>query len=154
MATRLAVDRFHRKGHKHPMCATLTNADCTCNGNKEVFEGVNSSVAEQSFSFLTKFKLSLRSLAYPNSTIYMILLLHLWNAKRTNLSPDDFGVATRYFSETIMPMFLTKCVYETTQSDANTTTNQMESEVDDSQSEEYDLQETNDLDLYEEMEED
>lgn len=136
------------------MCATLTNADCTCNGNRVVFEGVNSSVAEQSFSLLTKFKLSLRALAYPNSTVYTILLLHLWNAKRTKLSPDDFDVATRYFSETIVPMFLTKCVYETTTSHANTTSNQMDPEVDDNQSDEYDLQDITDLDLYEEMEED
>jgi hypothetical protein len=110
---RLAVDRFHRRGHKHPMCNTTTNPDCSCNGNRDVFDNINSSIAEQSFSYLSRFKFTLRGLAYPNSTIYMILLLHLWNVKRTKMRPDHFGLAAQHFSDTIKPMFLTKCVYET-----------------------------------------
>lgn len=119
VSMRLAVDRFHRKGHTHRMCATLTNADCICNGNRDIFENVNTSIAEQCFSYISKFKFTLRGLAYPNSSVYLLLLLHLWNLKRTNIRPDNFGLATCHFPNSIMAMFLTKCVYETLQADAS-----------------------------------
>ena len=106
------MDRFHQKGHVHPMCKTTTNADCVCNGNRDVFQSINTSVAEQCFSYLSKFKWSLRGLGYPHSTIFMLLLLHLWNIKRSQMRPDQFGLASRHLT-TIQPIFLTKCVFET-----------------------------------------
>lgn len=111
MNIRVTVDRFHQKGHVHPMCKTITNADCVCNGNRDVFQSINTSVAEQCFSYLSKFKWSLRGLGFPHSTIFMILLLHLWNIKRSQMRADDFGLAARYL-RTIQSMFLTKCVFE------------------------------------------
>ncbi|CAK9189242.1 unnamed protein product [Sphagnum troendelagicum] len=111
---RLAVDRFHRKGHVHPMCHTSTNPDCVFNGNSEIYQNINSSIAEQSFSYLSQFKLSLRGLAYPNSTFFSLMLLHLWNCRRVCISPDSRGVGKNaVFKEKIMPIYETYCVFET-----------------------------------------
>ncbi|CAF2139560.1 unnamed protein product [Rotaria magnacalcarata] len=112
---RVAVDRFHHKNHVHSMCKTITNPNCAANGNDEVYKGINTGIAEQSFRYLSEFKLSLRRFAYPTSTIFSILLLHLWNCRRTNRSPDSFGLATQYMSEKIKPRFLTCCIFETAQ---------------------------------------
>ena len=122
---KIAVDRFHQKGHVHPMCKTTTNADCICNGNREVFQSINTSVAEQCSSYLSKFKRCMRGLAFPHSTPFMLLLLHVWNIKKTQMRADDFGLAAQYL-KSMQPTFLTKCVFETvyviTQSHLRTTT--------------------------------
>ncbi|CAF1229878.1 unnamed protein product [Rotaria sordida] len=112
---RVAVDRFHHKNHVHKMCKSITNPDCALNGNDEIYNGINTVIAEQSFRYLSEFKLSLRRLAYPTSTIFSILLLHLWNCRRTQISPDQFGLATKYISEKVKPLFLTYCIFETAQ---------------------------------------
>ena len=112
---RIAVDRFHHKNHVHHMCKTITNPDCALNGNDEVYNGINTVIAEQSFRYLTEFKLSLRRLAYPTSTIFSILLLHLWNCRKANISPDSIGLAKKYIPDKIKPLFLTYCIFETAQ---------------------------------------
>ncbi len=112
---RVAVDRFHIKNHVHKMCKTITNPDCLLNGNDDVYNGINTVLAEQSFRYLTEFKLSIRRLAYPTSTIFSILLLHLWNCRNTKILPDHFGLASKCFPEKIKPLYLTYCIFETTQ---------------------------------------
>lgn len=110
---RIAVDRFHHRNHVHHMCKTITNPDCVLNGNQEIYNGINTAIAEQSFRYLTEFKLSLRRLAYPTSTIFSILLLHLWNCRRVNISPDTVGLANKYIPNKIKRLFQTYCVFET-----------------------------------------
>ena len=102
---RLAVDRFHRKEYKHPMCSTLANTACKYNENGGAVSSVNSSVVEQSFSFLNKLELSFRGLGYPNSTLLLILLLHLWNTKRPDTSLDDIDLARDTFLRPSCPCF-------------------------------------------------
>jgi hypothetical protein len=104
---RVAVDRFHLKNHVHSICKTITNPDCALNRNDEIYHGINTVIAEQLFRYLTEFKLSLRRLAYPTSTIFSILLLHLWNCRRTKISPDSFGLAMMYIPDKIKPLFQT-----------------------------------------------
>ncbi|CAF3497480.1 unnamed protein product [Rotaria socialis] len=116
---RIAVDRFHHKNHVHSMCKTITNPDCTTNGNYEAYQGINTGIAEQSFRYLSEFKLSLRRLAYPTSTIFSILLLHLWNCRRVQISPDCFGLAMKYIPDKIKPLFRTYCIFETAQLSSN-----------------------------------
>jgi hypothetical protein len=117
---RLAVDRFHRKNHVHPMCSTTTNPDCAANGNEEIYRHINTGIAEQSFRYLTEFKLSLRRLAFPTSTLFSFLLLHLWNCRQMKISPDSFGLAAPFLSDKIKPMFLTYCIFETVKQDQAT----------------------------------
>ncbi|CAF1059852.1 unnamed protein product [Rotaria sp. Silwood1] len=112
---RVAVDRFHHKNHVHSICKTITNPDCALTGNDEIYRGINTSIAEQSFRYLSEFKLSLRRLAYPTSTVFSILLLHLWNCRRIQISPDSFGLGVKYMSDKIKPLFLTYCIFETAQ---------------------------------------
>ncbi|CAF4608377.1 unnamed protein product [Rotaria sp. Silwood2] len=112
---RVAVDRFHHKNHVHSICKTITNPDCALTGNDEIYGGINTSIAEQSFRYLSEFKLSLRRLAYPTSTVFSILLLHLWNCRRIQISPDSFGLGVKYMSDKIKPLFLTYCIFETAQ---------------------------------------
>jgi hypothetical protein len=118
---RLAVDRFHRKNHVHPMCNTVTNPDCAENGNEEVYRCINTGIAEQSFRYLTEFKLSLRRLAFPTSTLFSFLLLHLWNCRQVKISPDSHGLASEFLQDKIKPMFLTYCVFETAEEDQRNT---------------------------------
>ena len=117
---RMAVDRFHRRNHVHPMCNTITNPDCAANGNDEIYEGINTGIAEQSFRYLSEFKLSLRRLAFPTSTLFSFLLLHLWNCRQTKLSPDSHGIGQHCMADKIKPMFLTYCIHETCQMDPST----------------------------------
>jgi hypothetical protein len=113
--TRLAVDRFHRKNHVHPMCNTITNPDCALNGNNEIYKDINTGIAEQSFRYLSEFKLSLRRLAFPTSTLFSFILLHLWNCRQTKISPDSYGLASKFIGEKVRAMFVTYCIFETTE---------------------------------------
>ena len=112
---RVAVDRFHHKNHVRNICKTLTNLDCALSGNEEIYCGINTAIAEQAFRYLSEFKLSLRRLAYPTSSIFSILLLHLWNCRSTDISPDSFGLAAKYIPDKVKPLFLTYCIFETAQ---------------------------------------
>ncbi|CAF1627339.1 unnamed protein product, partial [Didymodactylos carnosus] len=59
----LVLDRFHLKGHTTPMCRKMMNPDDNEHGAR--FKNINTSVCEQFFSFLTKFRSSLRGFNYP-----------------------------------------------------------------------------------------
>ncbi|CAF4848562.1 unnamed protein product [Rotaria socialis] len=79
----LVLDRFHRKGHTRPMCRKMMNPDDDRYGTK--FKDINTSVCEQFFSFLTKFRCSLRGFNYPTSTLFSLLLSHLKNCHTTGI---------------------------------------------------------------------
>ncbi|UJR34400.1 hypothetical protein I4U23_021807 [Adineta vaga] len=97
------------------MCKTVTNADCLSNGSDDVYNGINSVIAEQSFRYLTEFKLSIRRLAYPKSTIFSIFLLHLCNYRNTKISPDCTGLGSKCLPKTFKPLYLKYCIFETTE---------------------------------------
>jgi hypothetical protein len=80
-------DRFHNTVHKGELCKTIFNPDF--GPNKELLSGVNTSIAEQTFSYLTRFKCALRSFSYPTSALFTILLFHLKNCDKLNQSPSQ-----------------------------------------------------------------
>jgi hypothetical protein len=83
----MAVDRFHVKNHKRAMCKTIMKPDHPCHNN--IYASINTEVAEQLFSYLSKFKHSFRGYNYPKSTIFFTILFHLKNCKTTGISSFD-----------------------------------------------------------------
>ncbi|CAF5194665.1 unnamed protein product, partial [Rotaria magnacalcarata] len=49
----MAIDRFHVKNHKRPMCKTVMRPDHPC--HNDIYASINTQVAEQGFSYLSKF---------------------------------------------------------------------------------------------------
>jgi hypothetical protein len=89
MSMTLVTDRFHNTVHTGKLCKTLFNPDSE--ENKIKFIGINTSIAEQTFSYLTHFKLALRSFSYPTSALFTILLFHLKNCDKIFQDPDQKG---------------------------------------------------------------
>jgi hypothetical protein len=106
----VVLDRFYRKGHVRPMCRKVMNPDDNQHG--VLFKNVNTSVCEQFFSFLTKFRYSLRGFNYPTSTLFTLLLFHLKNSHTTGIKTNDFGLGRRFLADKIRPHFLSPCVFE------------------------------------------
>ena len=113
----LVLDRFHRKGHVRPMCRKMMNPDDTYHGT--TFKDINTSVCEQFFSFLTKFRSSLRGFNYPASTLFTSLLFHLKNSHTTGIKTTAFGLGYCYFPDKIRPHFVSPCIFESINSDIN-----------------------------------
>lgn len=80
MKMTLVSDRFHNTVHKGTLCKTIFNPDY--GKNKELLKGVNTSIAEQTFSYLSKFKSALRTFSYPTSALFTILIFHLKNCDK------------------------------------------------------------------------
>lgn len=80
----MAIDRFHAKNHTRPMCRTIMQPDHPCHNN--IYESVNTEVAEQMFSYLSKFKNSFRGYNYPKSTVFFTILFHLKNCATIGIS--------------------------------------------------------------------
>ncbi|CAF0829804.1 unnamed protein product [Adineta steineri] len=106
----LALDRFHRKGHVRPMCKKLMNPDDKQHGDK--FKHINTSICEQFFSFLTKFRFASRGFNYPTSTLFTLLLFHLKNCHTTSIKKNDFGLGYQYFNDKIKDHFINSCIFE------------------------------------------
>lgn len=83
----MAIDRFHVSNHKRAMCKTVMTPDHPCHNG--VYESVNTEVAEQLFSYLSKFKHSFRAYNYPKSTKFFTLLFHLKNCSTTGINSSD-----------------------------------------------------------------
>ncbi len=113
----LALDRFHRKSHVRPMCKKQMNPDDHQHGDK--FKQINTSVCEQFFSYLTKFRFALRGFNYPASTLFTLLLFHLKNCHTTGVKPNDFGLGRRYFNDKIQDHFINSCIFESVTFDIN-----------------------------------
>lgn len=92
MKMKLVTDRFHNTVHKGKLCKTFFNPDSE--ENKLSFMGINTSIAEQTFSYLTNFKVALRSFSYPTSALFTILLFHLKNCEKRNIDPGKHGLIT------------------------------------------------------------
>jgi hypothetical protein len=86
----LVTDRFHNTVHTAKLCKTLFNPDSE--QNKINFIGINTSIAEQTFSYLTNFKIALRSFSYPTSALFTILLFHLKNCDKLSQDPAQQGL--------------------------------------------------------------
>jgi hypothetical protein len=87
MRMKLVTDRFHNTVHTGKLCKTIFNPDSEM--NKIEFRGINTSLAEQTFAYITKFKQSLRSFSYPTSALFTLLLFHLRNCDRVNQNPAE-----------------------------------------------------------------
>lgn len=86
----MAIDRFHARNHTRPMCKTVMRPDHPCHNN--AYAAVNTEVAEQMFSYLSKFKHSFKRYNYPKSSIFFTILFHLKNCKTTGLSSFEQAV--------------------------------------------------------------
>ncbi|CAM4878914.1 unnamed protein product [Rotaria socialis] len=113
----LVLDRFHRKGHTRTMCRKMVNPDDDRYGTK--FKGINTSVCEQFFSFLTKFRCSLKGFNYPTSTLFSLLLSHLKNCHTTGIKQNAVRLGHYYFADKIKPHFISGCIFESVQFDLN-----------------------------------
>ncbi|CAF1005483.1 unnamed protein product [Didymodactylos carnosus] len=114
MEMKLVTDRFHNTVHKKKLCKTLFNPDSE--QNKADFIAINTSIAEQTFSYLTNFKLALRSFAYPTSALFTILLLHLKNCDKLNQDPAQQGLIIGSTLESKIQdqaSYRSYCVFET-----------------------------------------
>ena len=90
MSLSMAIDRFHVLNHKRAMFQTVMRPDHPC--HKGVYESINTEVAEQLFSYLSKFKRSFRAYNYPKSTIFFPLLFHLKNCSTTGIHSFERSV--------------------------------------------------------------
>ena len=86
----MAIDRFHVKNHKRPMCKTIMRPDH--HSHNAIFASINTQVAEQGFAYLSKFKNSFRGYTYPKSAIFFTVLFHLKNCSITGLSSFEQAV--------------------------------------------------------------
>ncbi|UJR29601.1 hypothetical protein I4U23_010817 [Adineta vaga] len=114
MEMKLVTDRFHNTVHKGKLCKTIFNPDSE--QNKMDFIGINTSLAEQTFSYLTNFKLALRSFAYPTSALFTILLFHLKNCDKLSEDPAQVGLiigTNLEYKIEDQSMHQTYCVFET-----------------------------------------
>jgi hypothetical protein len=83
----------------------------------QMFKNINTSLCEQFFSFLTKFRSSLRGFNYPTSTLFTLLLFHLKNSHTTGIRTNAFGLGRCYFANKIRPHFLSPCIFESVRFD-------------------------------------
>jgi hypothetical protein len=86
----MAIDRFHVKNHKRPMCKTIMRPDHQ--SHQDIYASINTQVAEQGFAYLSKFKNSFKGYNYPKSTIFFTILFHLKNCSTTGISSFEQAV--------------------------------------------------------------
>lgn len=65
----MAIDRFHVKNHKRLMCKTVMRPDDP--SHNDIYSSINTQVAEQMCSYMSKFKCSFRGYRYPKSKIFL-----------------------------------------------------------------------------------
>ncbi|CAF1467507.1 unnamed protein product [Adineta ricciae] len=114
MEMTLVTDRFHNTVHTGNLCKTLFNPDSE--QNKIKFIGINTSIAEQTFSYLTNFKTSLRSFSYPSSALFTILLFHLKNCDTLKQDPARHSLIVNTQLENMIQnqrSHQSYCVFET-----------------------------------------
>ena len=80
----MTVDRFHVENQKRSMCRTVMRPDHSC--HNDIYNSINTQVAEQMFSYLSRFKHSFRGYNYPKSTIFYTILFDLKNYETTSIS--------------------------------------------------------------------
>lgn len=112
-------DSVHEKSHTRPMCKRLMNPDH--GSNKEVMQDINTSVCEQFFSYLTKFRCSLRGYNYPYSTLFTFLLFHLKNCHTVGIDPNATGLGRTNFSSHIKRHYISQYIFESIHNDSKPT---------------------------------
>ena len=80
----MTIDRFHIKNHKCAMYKTTMRSDHEC--YNDIYDLINIQVAEQGFSYLSKFKNSFLDYNYLKSTIFFMILFHLKNCAIASIS--------------------------------------------------------------------
>ena len=93
------------------------NPDDNQHGNK--FRQINTSLCEQFFLFLTKFRFALRGFNYLTSTLFLLLLFHLKNCHTTGIKANDFGLGRKYFHNKIQEHVINPCIFENVAFDIN-----------------------------------
>ncbi|CAF3163957.1 unnamed protein product [Rotaria sp. Silwood2] len=150
---RLVIDRFHQKGHKRQMCKQFMNPNYE--QNRDIFKHINTSVCEQFFSFLTKFRTSLRVFNYPTSSLFNMLLFHLKNADTTGININNFGLGQSYFGNDIKLHFISSCISESIDYElANENSIEAEEEEEPQETYQEDYQQDHEGDHEEDQEED
>ena len=140
---KLLTDRFHQKGHTRPMCQKLMNPN---HGNNAIImKYINTSVCEQFFSFLTKFRFSLRGFNYPTSSLFTLLLFHLKNCHTIGINANAFRLARKHFPSHIKPYFVSACVFDSVAADKGQS---KDNDYDDDEEEEQEITTDNDVDDY------
>lgn len=91
------VDYFHIRTHTRPICKAIMRPDDSI--QEGMLKGVNTALAEQSFSSLTRLKMPMRNFTYPRSTTMLMLLSHLKNFAIVGIQHDTFGLNARHFQE-------------------------------------------------------
>jgi hypothetical protein len=87
------------------------------NQHGATFININTSVCEQFFSFLTKFRFSLRHFNYSTSTLFTSLIFHLKKCNTTSIKSNAFGLGRSFFAAGIRSHFIGFCVFQTIKSD-------------------------------------
>jgi hypothetical protein len=126
----LVTDRFHNTVHTAKLCKTLFNPDSE--QNKINFIGINTSIAEQSFSYLTNFKIALRNFSYPSSMLFTILLFHLKNCDKLKQDPAQQGLIINSVLESIIQdqsTYQSYCVFETLTIEEDVNENESQSDA-------------------------
>ena len=73
------IDSFHEQNHTRHMCKNEMRANHT--SHKQMFDHINSQIAEQTFSTISQYKTHWSNYSYPKSFINFILFFHLYNCE-------------------------------------------------------------------------
>ncbi|CAF1652934.1 unnamed protein product [Rotaria magnacalcarata] len=76
------LDSFHQQNHTRHMCKNEIKANHPSHNN--MFDCINSQIAEQTFSTILHYKAHWSSYTYPKSFINFVIFFHLYNCKLTN----------------------------------------------------------------------
>ncbi|CAF1437879.1 unnamed protein product [Rotaria magnacalcarata] len=76
------LDSFHQQNHTRHMCKNEMKANHPSHNN--MFDCINSQIAEQTFSTIRHYKAHWSSYTYPKSFINFVIFFHLYNCKLTN----------------------------------------------------------------------
>ena len=71
------LDTFHQRNHTRHMCKNEMRADHPL--HKNMFDNINSQIAEQTFSIISQYKTHWSNYSYPKSYINFILFFHIYN---------------------------------------------------------------------------
>jgi hypothetical protein len=104
----LAIDKFHQPNHVRSMCKQIMRYDDPSHDG--IFAGINTQIAEQFFSYLTKFKGMLRCFSFPRSLIYCLLLFHLHNCQVTEIDPSAYGISKTHFDSLLKFQYTTDTI--------------------------------------------
>lgn len=80
----LVLDKFHEQNHTRHMCLNEMRANHP--SHKQMFDNINSQIAEETFSVISHYKTHWSGYSYPKSYINFILFFQLYNCELANIS--------------------------------------------------------------------